>query len=60
MKCKYCGAEIANDSTFCEFCGKKVSNADNSKKGPNIWFRAIAIVIFLIILVLGIICQQKG
>lgn len=23
MKCKNCGAEIANDSKFCEFCGKK-------------------------------------
>lgn len=23
MKCKHCGAEIDNDSNFCEFCGRK-------------------------------------
>lgn len=26
MKCNNCGKEIANDSVFCEFCGKKVSD----------------------------------
>lgn len=24
MKCKHCGAEIANDSVFCEYCGKRL------------------------------------
>lgn len=31
MKCKHCGAEIANDSRFCEFCGKKM------KKKMPVW-----------------------
>lgn len=26
MKCKHCGKEIANDSKFCEFCGKQLHN----------------------------------
>ena len=26
MKCNNCGKAIANDSVFCEFCGKKVSD----------------------------------
>lgn len=26
MKCNNCGKEVANDSVFCEFCGKKVSD----------------------------------
>lgn len=30
MKCKHCGEEIANDSNYCEFCGKAVSK-DNRK-----------------------------
>ena len=24
MKCKFCGAEIANDSVYCEQCGKRL------------------------------------
>ena len=24
MKCKHCGAKIANDSIYCEYCGDKV------------------------------------
>ena len=31
MKCKHCGAEIANDSVYCEFCGKFTNPAN--KKG---------------------------
>ena len=30
MKCKYCGAEIANDSVYCEQCGK-FTNPFNKK-----------------------------
>ena len=26
MYCKYCGSEIANDSSFCKHCGKKVNS----------------------------------
>ena len=28
MYCKYCGSEIANDSSFCKHCGKKVNSGD--------------------------------
>ena len=31
MKCKHCGEEIANDSVFCEFCGKKI-NTDKKRQ----------------------------
>ena len=31
MKCKHCGAEIADDSVFCEFCGIKIQEAKISK-----------------------------
>ena len=24
MKCPNCGKEIANDSNFCEYCGKRI------------------------------------
>ena len=27
MKCKHCGAEIPNDSNFCEFCGIAIRNS---------------------------------
>lgn len=30
MKCNHCGEEIDNDSVFCSFCGKKVSDNTNS------------------------------
>ncbi len=32
MKCPHCGKEIANDSVYCEFCGKKVTQAPSEKK----------------------------
>lgn len=32
MKCNHCGAEIADDSTFCESCGKKIENKQSSSK----------------------------
>lgn len=43
MKCKNCGAEIANDSNFCEFCGNQVvlegagQPVEKSKKGWILW-----------------------
>lgn len=32
MKCNHCGAEIPDDSLFCEQCGKKVEAANKPKK----------------------------
>ena len=28
MKCRFCGAEIPNDSTFCEECGRSLTDSD--------------------------------
>jgi hypothetical protein len=44
MKCKYCGAEIANDSTFCEHCGKQVGK-DKAKRSKLIFIICSIIVI---------------
>lgn len=33
MKCNHCGAEIANDSVFCEHCGKKLSEKPTDDVG---------------------------
>ena len=30
MKCKACGAEIANDAKFCNLCGEKVGQSQNT------------------------------
>lgn len=45
MKCEYCGAEIANDSIYCEFCGKKV----NQKSNKNL------IVLFVLLGTVGVL-----
>ena len=39
MKCKHCGEEIADDSKFCEFCGKEV------KRRGLPWWAILLIVI---------------
>lgn len=41
MKCKRCGAEIADDSKFCEFCGKRVKH--------RVWLLAIIVIIILMV-----------
>ena len=46
MKCKHCGEEIANDSNFCEFCGKKV------KKKMPVW--AVLLIVLGCVVVLGL------
>lgn len=28
MKCRFCGAEIPNDSAFCEECGRSLTDSD--------------------------------
>lgn len=46
MKCKRCGAEIADDSKFCEYCGKRVKH--------RVWLPTIiVIIIFMVCGVLG-------
>lgn len=50
MKCKHCGEEIANDSKFCEFCGKKVKR---KKKWP--WIVGVSAIISVVIVVFFVI-----
>ena len=45
MKCKHCGEEIASDSVFCEFCGKKT---DLQKKRK--WIKVTLLFFFIILL----------
>lgn len=40
MKCKKCGAEIADDSKFCEFCGVRVK--------PRLWLPIIMVLIIFL------------
>ena len=57
MKCKHCGAEIANDSRFCEFCGKKM------KKKMPVWAVLLIVlggVINLIIVVMVFFAAIEG
>ncbi len=32
MYCKHCGKQIADDSTFCQFCGGKLDNSSTGLK----------------------------
>lgn len=57
MRCSKCGAEIANDSKFCEFCGTKVKP---DKQRRLIYVMAGIIVILGIIVGLGMYNNQKN
>lgn len=37
MKCPNCGEKIADDSKFCEFCGKKIKNGNEGKSLWPLW-----------------------
>ncbi len=39
MKCKRCGAEIADDSKFCEYCGKRVKH--------RVWLPTIIVIVLI-------------
>lgn len=65
MKCNHCGAEIANDSVFCEHCGKKIGEEpktsadkkDNKKNLKTIGFIAGGAVLAAL---LAILLWPKG
>ena len=47
MRCNYCGAEITDDSIFCELCGKKVKKTETSKS------KKIIFILFGVLFVIG-------
>lgn len=54
MKCNYCGAEIADDSVFCEHCGQKILNEVEVTKSSGtkrvlLWIGCIASLLLPII-----------
>ena len=61
MKCTHCGAEIPDDSTFCEQCGQKTGDVNPpsgnlDKKKLAIWIGAAAaavVVALVVILFMG-------
>lgn len=47
MKCKNCGAEIPNDSVYCEQCGKRVAGK-GKKIAAIVWgLMSLLVSIFL-------------
>lgn len=60
MKCNHCGAEIADDSTFCEHCGKKVTINKTTKPSKPWWKRKWVIItgsiVVLAAIIITIIC----
>lgn len=48
MKCSYCGKEIAEDSVFCEFCGKKLNKNVGRNKNRSRLLIGICAVLILI------------
>ena len=51
MKCKSCGKEIPDDSTFCQNCGKPINNTESSKK---IQLKNLSLKSILLIIAIGI------
>ena len=61
MKCPKCGKEIADDSNFCEFCGKRVNVGTADKKGSEkkrIFFFSLFAVL-LVVVVAGVVYHEK-
>lgn len=57
MKCKHCGAEIPDDSLFCEQCGKQLVEGAAAPTSPKkLWViigvAAVAILVLLILLLI--------
>ena len=52
MKCRKCGKEIPDDSTFCPNCGKPINNIERSKK--QIQLKNLSLKSILLIIAIGI------
>lgn len=58
MKCNHCGTEIADDSTFCEHCGKKVTIKKDKTTNP--WWKRKWVIACGCVLLIGIILGIIG
>lgn len=52
MKCKNCGKEIPEDSTFCPNCGKPTNNIEKSYR--KIQLKNLSLKSILVIIAIGI------
>lgn len=52
MKCKNCGKEIPNDSTFCPNCGKPINSIERRKN--KIQLKNLSLKSILVIIAIGI------
>lgn len=57
MKCPNCGREIANDSVFCEYCGKKVKAAS---KSPLYVIIIVTVILLTIAIIVGLLRQSSA
>ena len=46
MRCPRCGEEIANDSVYCEFCGRKIKKSGSKK----LWL-SVCVVSALVVII---------
>lgn len=52
MKCNNCGREIANDSTFCEYCGIKIAHKETkfeASRLKRLWPWSLVLAIPLVV-----------
>ena len=62
MKCKHCGAEIPENTSFCIMCGKKLEEKENSVKEKTLGKKKrtkIFLFCFLILFFVGIVGYQS-
>ena len=60
MNCKHCGAEVADDSVFCENCGAKIGGRKNPLKGNKNKLLWIGGAIVLVIATIVAIVLSRG
>jgi len=57
MKCPNCGREIANDSNYCEYCGKKVKT---SSKAPLRIIIVLTVIILAVVILVSLLRQGSA
>lgn len=61
MKCNHCGAEIPDDSKFCDQCGKKLDLGDKRPSNKMfIWLGVAALAIVVVVLIFTLSGNSSG